>query len=426
MEPLMDASTWVPRRTILLDRAGSHAYGTAMPTSDEDSRGIVIAPRAYLLGSMMPKFENYQPNRKDLAAGEDVAYTELRHYSILAANNNPNVLELMFTDRADWLQAHPLGEELVAHRHLFLSSRCRFTFSGYAISQLKRIQTHRRWLLNPPAKKPERTDFDLPEHKRLLAGEQYEAIESMIRKKLDQWTVALDPLDDADQLRISTALRETLVEMAEQTRIAETDAALAVKRLQEISAEVNQIQTAYERGVSTSWDKLEQIRSLCQLTPHAVATDDAHELYIAAARSIGLDSNVIAIVDQEKRYQTAQQQWGQYQDWLKNRNPARAALEAQHGYDCKHGSHLVRLMRVCAEILKTGEIHVKRPDAAELLSIRQGAWSYDRLIEWAREQDAAMEDLYKKTSLPREPKRAKINELIIELNERALRGELPE
>mgnify|MGYP001607055563 CR=1 FL=1 len=46
----------------------------------------------------------------------------------------------------------------------------------------------------------------------------------------------------------------------------------------------------------------------------------------------------------------------------------------------KHAMHLVRLMRMCKEILITCEVVVKRPDREELLAIRNGAWSYYKLI----------------------------------------------
>jgi len=40
-------------------------------------------------------------------------------------------------------------------------------------------------------------------------------------------------------------------------------------------------------------------------------------------------------------------------------------------------------MRICREILSTGQVIVKRPDCDELLAIRDGAWQYERLLSWA-------------------------------------------
>ncbi len=61
------------------------------------------------------------------------------------------------------------------------------------------------------------------------------------------------------------------------------------------------------------------------------------------------------------------------------RNPARAALERAHGYDTKHAMHLVRLLRMGAELLRERTLHVRRADAAELLAIRAGALSFEEL-----------------------------------------------
>jgi len=45
-------------------------------------------------------------------------------------------------------------------------------------------------------------------------------------------------------------------------------------------------------------------------------------------------------------------------------------LEAKFGFDTKHAMHLIRLLRMAREILETGVVHVKRPDAEELSAIR--------------------------------------------------------
>lgn len=42
----------------------------------------------------------------------------------------------------------------------------------------------------------------------------------------------------------------------------------------------------------------------------------------------------LMVVEKEKRYKAATRRWTDYQRWIKERNPARAALERAHGYDC--------------------------------------------------------------------------------------------
>ena len=56
------------------------------------------------------------------------------------------------------------------------------------------------------------------------------------------------------------------------------------------------------------------------------------------------------------------------------------------------------------EILETGVVHVKRPDADELRAIRNGAWTYEEIVKYAEEMDIYVREvLYKRTSLLKYP-----------------------
>ena len=68
------------------------------------------------------------------------------------------------------------------------------------------------------------------------------------------------------------------------------------------------------------------------------------------------------------------------------------------GYDTKHAMHLVRLMRMGGEILRTGEVNVWRKDREDLLAVRRGEWSLDELVAWAEAEDKVLADL--STELP--------------------------
>lgn len=352
----MNVKDWLARRTIYLARHGSHAYGTNLPTSDRDLRGIAVPPKEYFLGCLH-RFE--QAEQK---GDPDVVIFDLRKFMNLAADCNPNVLEILFVVPEDRLTVTPAAELLLQERHLFLSRKARHTFSGYAMSQLKRIEAHRRWLLAPPEAPPQRKDFGLPE-RTVLPQDQLAAAASLIRKKVDSWQLDLEPLDEAGKIQLQDKLAAALAEM----QLAGED---------------------------------EQLR--------------------CAGRRLGYDENFLDLLDRERRYTTAQRQWESFTTWQKSRNPARAALEAKHGYDSKHGMHLVRLMRMCGEILATGQVVVRRPDADELLAIRHGAWSYEKLMEWARRQDAELEGLYKTSPLPHGPDRAAIDALCVRIVETVL------
>ena len=77
---------------------------------------------------------------------------------------------------------------------------------------------------------------------------------------------------------------------------------------------------------------------------------------------------------------------------------------------------MVRLMRMCREILEGKGVIVKRPDAAELLDIRnKGIIPYDELVEWAEQEDKALDEVYKTSKLPHQPPRTAIDSLCRQL-----------
>lgn len=127
---------------------------------------------------------------------------------------------------------------------------------------------------------------------------------------------------------------------------------------------------------------------------------------------------------QERTFARASRSWTQFCTWRRRRSPERAALEAAHGYDTKHGAHLVRLLRMGREIVQTGEVHVWRGgrDADELRGIRAGAWSYERLVAWADAELAAVRAVGA-PAVPEQPDHERLDALVVELHRRALAGE---
>jgi hypothetical protein len=145
----------------------------------------------------------------------------------------------------------------------------------------------------------------------------------------------------------------------------------------------------------------------------------ADEQFAAMARKIGFNDNFIEVMVQERKYSQLKREFDQYQSWKQNRNRKRFELEEKFGYDCKHAYHLVRLLRMCKEMLLTGKVIVKRPDREELLAIRNGAWTYDQLIEYAKTEEKSLDELYLPTQvLPKTPNQIKLDELCVDLVEK--------
>lgn len=297
-------------KVVFAGITGSHLYGTALPESDEDVRGVFIPTEEFYLGFLekVEQVESHEP---------DVTYWEISKFFKLCLDNNPNILELLFIPEHKYLTYTPTWGRILDNRSAFLSTKAKHTFSGYAVSQLHRIKQHRDWLLNPPKKKPERLDFGLPETN----------------------VVTKDHLNAFDELKSKD-------------------------------------------------------------TP------------------LLLSDSLLEALQKEKAYINALRYWTQYQEWKKSRNPARAELEAAYGYDTKHASHLVRLLREGQELLETGFITFPRPDAFDLLSIRMGSYTYDELMEKVGGDSNESIDAFltvEESVLPHNPDRKAADQLCREL-----------
>ncbi len=370
------------KQTILLSLAGSRCYGIHTDSSDVDVKGVAIPPKHFLLG-FVNRFEQADGPAhialfSDFLTAEEQSVVwntklegsvyELRKFLDLACQANPNILDLLFCRDEEVRLWTPAGRRLREHAHRMISAKAKHTFSGYATSQLKRIETHRRWLLDPPDHGPERSEFGLPE-RTVIPADQLAAAQAAIQKQLDGWEVDYSGVEEPLKIDLMGRIAKMLTEV--------------------------------------------------QLY--------ADERWWSAGRSIGYEENFLVLLDCERRYKNARTNWEQYQSWKNHRNQDRAALEAKYGYDTKHGAHLYRLMKMCREILTTGKVHVWRGDIDRelILGIRRGEWSYDRLVDWARAEDLALTDLYDKKAyvVPHQPDRVAIDRLCVELIEEVWRGE---
>lgn len=95
----------------------------------------------------------------------------------------------------------------------------------------------------------------------------------------------------------------------------------------------------------------------------------------------------------------------------------RKGLVDKYGYDCKNAQHLIRLLRQGIEFLNTGELTVERPDKSDLIQIKTGQWSIEKVKREAARLFKDMEDAYATSKLPERPDIEKIDELVISILE---------
>lgn len=87
---------------------------------------------------------------------------------------------------------------------------------------------------------------------------------------------------------------------------------------------------------------------------------------------------------------------------------------AIHG-NCKNAQHLIRLLRMGAEALVTGQFNVHRHDAAQLMEIKMGQWTLEQVKAEADHLFKRIEAAYDTCKLPLTPDRDVVNKLLVNL-----------
>jgi uncharacterized protein len=120
------------RCVIYRCQVGSAAFGLASADSDVDLRGVYLPPaRLHWSLRRLPEQLEFQE------AGQDEVYWEIEKFVRLALKANPNVLETLWTPQV--LQADQTAQELRRMRQAFLSKHVYKTYSGYVLSQFRRM-----------------------------------------------------------------------------------------------------------------------------------------------------------------------------------------------------------------------------------------------------------------------------------------------
>jgi predicted nucleotidyltransferase len=371
---------------ILRVVAGSHAYGMATKDSDFDIKGVLIPPKEFIYGihridqleGKDLEFQRLDYESRQIAEknGFEYTYYALSKFIKLLQDANPNILEILFSHPDDYIwggltQRNTwLGQTLIKNRNLFLSQKIMHTYTGYAFAQMKRIKNHSKWINNSqPKEAPKPVDF------MKIAELNLDSINEIINTDKDNWY-----------------------------KITESQANLKKLGAKPIEGTDQKAYFIYEKGKGI--------------------VDFQGALLADYSYNYDPDSSIIGIlIFQKDEYRLQHKKWKEYWTWKKNRNPNRAKLEEESGYDRKHAMHLARLLNTGYELMSTGELHVRRPDCKELLDIRNGKRSYSWILDYAEGMEIKIKELYgsDKCLLPMKPDFKKINELHMELIEEKLK-----
>ncbi|MBC8141351.1 MAG: nucleotidyltransferase domain-containing protein [Armatimonadetes bacterium] len=154
---LAEPPKWLPNAVVYETLMGSVAYGVSNDTSDCDIYGICLPPKEMVFphlageiagfGTQKPRFDVFQqhhiqdPSAMGGAGREyDLTIFSLVRFFHLAMENNPNILDCLFTPASCVIHSTAIGERIRENRRVFLHKGAWHKFKGYAYSQLHKME----------------------------------------------------------------------------------------------------------------------------------------------------------------------------------------------------------------------------------------------------------------------------------------------
>ena len=339
------------RRNLILFEAisGSRAYGTSLPHSDTDLKGVFILPEDQFFGlDYIPQIANET---------NDEVFYELRRFVELLLKNNPTVLELLGTPADCVIYKHPLFERFQAAD--FLSKLCRQSFAEYAVAQIRKARGLNKKINHPepPARKSV-LDFCY-----VTAGAGARPATDWLARhgyEASQCGLANVPhLNDLHALFIDATPGRT------------------------------RGYRGLVRDAETSQDVLLS----------AVPKGEVPVAYLSFNRN---GYSTYCRVFREYWEWVAKRNTERYQN----------TVQHGKNYDAKNMLHVFRLLQMAEEIAETGQLYVRRPNREFLLQIRRGEFEYEQLVADAEQLVTRVEAVFASSRLPDAPNKA-VAELLL-------------
>lgn len=134
---------------------GSIAYGVSDDSSDIDIYGFCIPPKDTIFphlkgeiigfGKQKNRFEQFQQHHiKDGNKEYDISIYGIVKYFSLCMENNPNMIDSLFTPERCVLHCTAVGNLVRENRRIFLHKGSWHKFKGYAHSQLHKMRSQNR------------------------------------------------------------------------------------------------------------------------------------------------------------------------------------------------------------------------------------------------------------------------------------------
>jgi predicted nucleotidyltransferase len=345
--------------------AGSKAYGLDVPTSDTDIRGIYLQPNEYRLGN---GYTEQVADKKN-----DIVFYEVNRFINLLSKNNPNIIENLFVPKDKILFFDNKIKPLYENRYEFLTKQIKYTFGGYAISQIKKARGLNKKVVNPMDRE-KKTPLDFCHIFDKDTGYMMRAKQWLKKEGKKQEYCGLSEMPNGVQLY--KLYYDYLADMKND------------------NPRYNDIDTYGFNGIVRE-DSNEIVHS-------EIPKNHPVEAYL---------------VYNKDGYSSYCKEYKEYWDWVKKRNPHRYNDNVRHNqnYDGKNMMHCLRMLDMAIEIAKGDGVNLVRPNRYWLLSVRKGKVLYDEIMKLINEKKEKMDEVFDKSDLPDKVDEKMVHDIILQI-----------
>lgn len=329
---------------------GSHAYGTNVEGSDKDYKGVYAQHPEDLMAFGYK--EQYHKSA-------DEEYFEVRRFLQLAQSANPTVIELLWMPEDCIQHIHPAFEYIIENRDIFLTKRCKDSFTGYALQQIRKargLDKMMNW-----------------ENQRFQ------------KKQLINFCYAY-----------VNGKSVPLIEFLQEHNIS------------------------LENCGITNIPHMPGMYNLFYSKEHKYKGIESSNYTLRLSNIPKGETPLVLISYNKDAFMQHAKDYKSYQTWLKERNTQRYVDVKNHGQkiDGKNMLHCMRLIDEAQEIATQKTINVRRPNADYLISIRKGEVDLEEILQKAESGVKQIDEAFEKSNLPKEADPKKVDELLREVRRR--------
>ena len=383
--------------------SGSHANGLNTATSDEDHGGVFICPKEMLYG-LRGKYIEQVADEKG-----DTVFYEFGRWVELLLKSNPTALESLFIPKRCIIgEVHPMVQEIIDHRDMFLSKACFKTLTGYAVSQIGKARGLNKKIVNPIYERKDVLDFCYT-----FKGQGSTPMKEWLKENnLDQKYCGLVNIPNMN------CTYGVYYDFAAYFKFEFFDKGLAddftMWCFDMGFCDGNKFYDPYTSNAIGVDEKRVKEKRFFKY-PGIVNPDDIDESNDVRLCSIPKGETPICTMTYNKDgYVVHCREYKEYKEWEAKRNPVRYESNLNQNYDGKNMCHCMRLTRMGKELALGQGFNVERTyDREYLLSIKNHELEYDEIMAQANKEKAEMEEAIEKCTLPEHPDYEAINKVLI-------------